>query len=150
QMWRIDRAATENHSFLGARLLHISVTGIANTDDAILVKEQSAGVSLGSHGEIGPVQRGFEVGCGSTMAFAAPLRDLVEANAQLLRPIKVWVERQTDLDGGFNKGAGHGVDRPKVSDVEGTAGAVVLGSAALLVLSLFEVRQHARVVPAFV
>ena len=82
--------------------------------------------------------------------FAVLLRDLVEADAFLLRAVEIVGERQAGLPRGFQVARMERVAGAQVAHPQRAVAAVPRIVEALVVLAQAEVRQHVVVAPAFV
>src|SRR3954452_7816111 len=103
---------------------------------------------VGADRQIRPAPRLAQIGAGGAPALLAVGRALEGAGAFLLTIIEIVVGRQAGLDRGGNERIGQFPADRLIRDAQRSADPMRRVGAALLVLGLLEVRQHAVPVPA--
>src|SRR5712691_204074 len=92
----------------------------------------------------------MDIGARGAPALAVLLRHLIDADALLLRAIKILIERKLALARGLDEYMRHGIVGAKLGHVQRAAGTVKRVVNLLVVLGAFEIGQEVLERPAFV
>jgi len=145
---RQQRAGGHQHLVPRADLLEPAGTPELHAAGAPAFEQHAGGVRAGEHGEVAAAPVGRQVGPGRAEALAVPVRDLVRADAFLLRAVEVVVEDMARRAARVVEGLQQLVGAAQVRHVERAGAPVELAAQALVVLGAAEVGQHVVVGPA--
>ena len=147
---RLERARRQDDFALGANDARSAPLPILDADGPRALEDDARRARPRSHGEIRPTEIGREVRRGRAPPLAIFLRQLIEADALLLRAIEVGVARQTLLHRCGNADLHEGARRSRIGDVERAALSVKGVGESLVVLGSPEIRKHIVVRPSCV
>ena len=154
QLRRVEGSAAQGHFEPRADDLHHIAAPHFHAHRAPAFQHHAQRLGLGAYMQIGALLHyRMQIGRGGRTALAVlraamELRDLVVANAFLLRAVEVLVAFQAGLDAGLDECLGDRARAALLRDLQRAAAAMPFALAALVAFGALEVGQHLLEAPA--
>ncbi|CDK41084.1 hypothetical protein BN903_7 [Halorubrum sp. AJ67] len=150
QLRGVDRAGAEDHLLARAGAAGPAVLSVVDAGRMAVLDGHRRHLRAGLGGEVRAVEGGLQVRVGRAVAFSVLLRDVVQADALLCRPVEVVVPVVARRGGGADERLGGGPRRGLFGDAERSVRSVVRRSSRAEALRPLEVLQHRVVLPPVV
>ena len=149
QLWRVDRAAAQNHLDPGLGGFALAVLDILNADGLLAFEQDSGGQGPGLDSEILATHGGMQIGHRRRAALTVLHGELVVANPLLFGAVNVGIARNAGFDTRLHHGVGDFMGVPDVGYVERAVHGMVVAGSPFLVLGAQEIGTNIVPAPPF-
>ena len=150
QLWRIDRAATDDDFSPRLRCLALTLVPKFDPAAAFAIHAQTGGPGIGQSSEVRSLQCCSQITDCAAVSLSALLRNLIQSEALLLASVEIRARRISQFQRASHERPAQRIRVLQVGHIDGSADAVMRRLAAFLMLHLLEPGQHIAVCPAFV